>query len=123
MTISKSVAPLALLLLAACDASPEPQNVTKIKIDNSAYVDRLRALSPQYRDLAIRRAIQDSGNSCRRIEISVERGTYENLSMWAARCEGGREWGVFVAPSGDVQVRSCGHLAQLGLPTCDLPQS
>jgi hypothetical protein len=108
-----------LALLAGCgDGGDAPRNVTSIEVGEGAYVERLRELSPQYRDLALRRAIQDAGKSCRRIEGSAEQGSYENLSMWTARCEGGDQWAIFIAPTGDVQVRDCAQAEQLGLPPC-----
>jgi len=110
---------LILVSLAACDGGggSAPQNVTSIK-PRSPYVEQLRSLSPQNRDLALRRAIQDSGQSCKRITSSQEAGTYKNMSIWTAHCEGGRDWAIFIAPNGDVQVRSCKHVEQLGLPAC-----
>lgn len=110
----------AMLLLApiACDDGDAPvRNVTSIKAE-SAYVQRLRDLSEQNRDLALRRAIQDAGQRCPRIESSEETGVYKNMASWTARCEGGGAWAIFIAPNGDVQVRSCGHVEQLGLPAC-----
>lgn len=112
---------LVLLGLAACDGGgggeSAQRNVTSIKA-GSAYVDKLRALSPQNRDLALRRAIQDSGESCKRITSSQETGTHKNMTTWTAQCQGGRDWAIFIAPNGDAQVRSCQHVEQLGLPAC-----
>lgn len=117
--MSRMMCALIVLGLAACDdgGGSAPRKVTSIK-PQSAYVDQLRALSPQNRDLALRRAIQDSGQSCKRITSSEETGGYENMATWTARCEGGRDWAVFIAPNGDAQVRSCNHVEQLGLPAC-----
>lgn len=122
MTLKRAATFAALLLaLGACDSGSEPQNVTKIKVaEDNAYLQRLRGLSPLYRNLALRRAIQDSGHSCRRIEGSAEQEHYKNMSMWTARCEGGRDWAVFIAPNADVQVRSCDQMEQLSLPVCRL---
>ena len=112
---------LVFLSLPSCgeggDDGGAPSKVTSIKAQ-SVYVEKLRALSPQNRDLALRRAIQDSGQSCKRIASSQETGTYKNMATWTARCEGGRDWAVFIAPNGDAQVRSCKHVQQLGLPAC-----
>lgn len=110
---------LMLLTVSACgDGSDTPQqNVTSIK-PKSAYVEKLRGLSQQNRDLALRRAIQDARESCKRITTSEETGTYENMATWTAHCEGGRDWAIFIAPNGDAQVRSCQHVEQLGLPAC-----
>jgi hypothetical protein len=110
---------LAALTLAACDGGNEPRKVKKITVgNNSADIQRLRGLSARDRNLTLRRAIQDAGQKCRRVESSGEVGAYENLSMWQARCDKNLDWAIFIAPIGDVQVRSCSHLARLGLPTC-----
>lgn len=121
----------AVLALAGCDNGAPPQNVKKIVVGDSANVNKLRTLSQQNRDLALRRAIQDDGQQCKRIQSSREIGDYKGMSMWTARCEGilgeggiGKvkrdlDWAIFIAPTGDVQVRSCSHVAQLGLPACD----
>ena len=111
---------LLMLALVACDSGNEaPQNVRKIEVvGDTPYLDRLRALSQQDRDLALRRAVQDSGQSCRRVLGSEESGVYENMTVFTLRCEGGRDWAVFIAPAVDVQVRSCAHVAELGLPAC-----
>ena len=108
-----------LLVLAACDGGGDsgPTKVKSIKA-GSGHVEKLRSLSPQYRDLALRRAIQDSGESCKRITSSEETGTYKNMTTWTAHCEGGRDWAIFIGPNGDVQVRSCKDVEELGLPSC-----
>ena len=121
--MNKIVCALALVSLPACDGGSgggAPQNVPSIK-PQSAYVEQLRALSPQNRDLALRRAVQDSGQSCKRITSSQETGAYKNMASWTARCEGGRDWAIFIAPNGEAQVRSCRHMEQLGLPGCGKP--
>jgi hypothetical protein len=112
------IALAGLLMLTACDGGGEPTKVKKIEVGDSGYLDRLRGLSQQNRDLALRRAVQDSGQSCPRVEGSQETGTYENLTTFTVRCEGDRNWAVFIAPTGDIQVRSCAHVEQLGLPAC-----
>ena len=108
-----------LLILAACDGGggSAPQNVTSIKIA-TPYADKLRSLSQQNRDLALRRAVQDAGETCKRITSSNEGGTYKNMTIWNAYCEGGKDYAIFIAPNGDVQVRGCGDVAELGLPAC-----
>lgn len=109
----------ALLLLAGCD-QPQPSNVTSIAAESS-YLERLRALSPLNQGLALRRAIHDSGQACKRVESSAEQGSYKNMSMWTASCQGGTQWAIFIAPNGDVQVRDCADAAQLKLPVCSPP--
>lgn len=109
----------AALLLSGCDGGGEPRNVTRTKVGDSGYLERLRGLDPLQRNLTLRRAIQDSRQRCRRIEGSAETGTYENMAVWTVRCDETTDWAVFIAPSGDAQVRSCVHVEQLGLPACN----
>lgn len=106
------------LTLAACD-NGEPRSVKKITVGDNGDIQRLRALNARDRSLTLRRAIQDAGQKCRRVESSGEVGTYKNLSMWQARCDKNLDWAIFIAPTGDVQVRYCNQLGQLGLPTCE----
>ena len=114
---------LPLLALAACGSeNQQPSNVTKISVGDSAYVKELRALDDTNRTLTLRRAVIDSGNSCNRSRSSSEIGKYENMIVFNLNCERS-EWAVFVAPTGDVQVRSCTHARQLGLPGCGTEDS
>ena len=103
---------------AACGGEAEQaREVTKVKA-SSPMVDQLRGLSEMNRGLALRRAIQDSGKRCKRVEGAGFQQDYQNLSMWTARCSDTGEWALFIAPNGDVQVRDCDNAAQLGLPAC-----
>jgi hypothetical protein len=107
----------ALPALAACDDGAPPAKRRSIVAANP-YQEKLVALSELNRSLALRRAVQDSGEACKRIDRSGYQGMYKSLHMWTARCSEGGDWGVFIAPNGNVQVRSCEHLKQLGLPEC-----
>lgn len=110
----------SLLLLAGCDGGP-PTNTRSIKVNQTnPFHDRLSALSELNRSLALRRAVQDSGESCRKIERSAFQGDYQALKMWTASCASGRDYAVFIAPNGDVQVRKCADAKTLGLPECRL---
>lgn len=119
----KHVAPLTLaLLLAACGDGGEGNGTAKVKsiqIADAGFVKQLRALDDTQRTLALRRAVIDSGSACHRSRDSKEIGKYENLTVFNLRCERS-SWAVFVAPTGDVQVRSCAHAQQLGLPGCEV---
>lgn len=106
-----------LAALTGCDGGSEPANVTKVQ-PRSAYVEKLKALSEMNRGLALRRAIQDTGGACKKVDRSGFQENYKNLSMWTARCSGGKDWAVFIAPNGDVQVRDCAEAATLKLPAC-----
>jgi hypothetical protein len=107
----------ALLALAACDGGGPPTKTRSI-IPANPFQEKLAGLSEVNRSLALRRAVQDTGETCKRIEASGYQGMYKSLHMWTARCSEGRDWGLFIAPNGDVQVRSCEHLKSLGLPEC-----
>lgn len=113
-------AALALIALAGCDAGTEPSApVRPIKVTGDQdYQAQLKALSPTNRDLALRRAIQDTGNQCKRIDGAVQAGTFKVFETWTVRCSDSGDWMVFVAATGDVQVRACRETAELQLPAC-----
>ena len=85
---------------------------------STEYVDRLKSLSEMNRGLALRRAVQDSGGTCKSVDASGYPEDYKNLSLWTARCSDGYDWAGFFAPNGDVQVRDCAEAAALELPAC-----
>lgn len=108
-----------MLALTACDGGGEPAATTNIEVTGSTpYVEQLKALSDPNRGLALRRAIQDSGERCKKVETSGYQQDYRNLSMWTARCSDSGDWALFIAPNGDVQVRDCDDAASLELPAC-----
>jgi hypothetical protein len=104
-----------MLMLAGCDGGGTTKT-TAVSPSNQ-YVEKLKALSEANRGLALRRAIQDAGQRCKRVESSGYQENYKNMSVWTARCSDG-EWSLFIAPNGDVQVRSCKDVKTLGLPPC-----
>lgn len=112
---------VALTLLAGCGggtpkSEQAPTGTTSIK-PASPFVDRLRTLDEFDRGLALRRAIQDSGASCKKVDRSGYQEDYKNLSMWVVRCPD-KDWALFIAPDGAVQVRPCADAEQLKLPAC-----
>lgn len=110
---------IVLLGLAACGSEGStPPAKTKTITGTTQYIDKLKALSEMNRGLALRRAIQDSGNACKRVETSGFQQDYENLSMWTVRCSDTKDWALFIAPNADVQVRKCAEMQQLKLPEC-----
>lgn len=109
---------LLALALFGCDGGGGEPNRTQSVKASSPFVERLRSLDDLNRGLALRRAIQDSGSACKRVEASGFQQDYKNMSMWTARCSDRREWALFIAPNGDVQVRQCKDAAQLSLPAC-----
>jgi hypothetical protein len=106
------------LVIAGCDGGGDAARETTKVRPASAYVDKLKGLSEMNRGLALRRAIQDSGSTCKKVDASGYQQDYQNLSMWTARCSDGGDWAVFIAPNGDVQVRACKDSATLKLPEC-----
>jgi hypothetical protein len=80
--------------------------------------DGLKTLNPLYRFLGLRRAMVDSGQRCKKVVRGRYQQEYQNMAMWTAHCTDTGDWAVFIAPSGDVQVRRCGNLKSLGLPLC-----
>ncbi len=110
---------LALLLtaLTGCDDGGQQAATTTMK-PSSEYVDKLKGLSELNRGLALRRAIQDTGGTCKKVDEGRFQQDYQNLSMWVARCSDGNDWAIFIAPNGDVQVRDCKHAETLSLPAC-----
>jgi len=118
---SRCVPALGLLLaLVACDGGGDTsqQQVTRITgPKENPYHQRLLQLNETDRKLALRRAVQDDGGTCRQIKDSAYQQQHEGMAMWIARCSSG-DWAVYVAPSGVVQVRACRQAAELGLPEC-----
>jgi outer membrane murein-binding lipoprotein Lpp len=112
---------MATLLLAGCGQSggDEPTKVQSIKVDTAnPYQQQLEKLSDVNRGLALRRAVQDSGQRCKRANASAFQGEYKSLKMWTLRCSDTGDWALFLAPNGDVQARACKDTTQLGLPPC-----
>lgn len=100
----------------------EPRKAKAITIRNKHHED-LTALPENLRRIGLMRAIRDTGNRCPlRVESGAYQGEHEGLAMWTARCDDNRQWAVFIAPNGDLQVRNCADMEQLGLPRCrELP--
>jgi hypothetical protein len=117
---------LMLAALGGCDGGAgngaDGRQTVTIK-PSSEYVDKLKALSELNRGLALRRAVQDEGHRCKRVERSGYQEDYKNLSMWTLRCTDTGDWAVFIAPNGDVQSRKCADLAELKLPVCRMDET
>ena len=115
----RSAALIAVLLTAACGdgSAPPPKAPKASRPEDNPYHQKLLALRPVDRMLALRRAIQDDGGSCNKVTRSEYQQEYKGMSMWIAYCSSGL-WGVYLAPSGDVQARACKDAAATGLPAC-----
>jgi hypothetical protein len=111
---------LALAALAACGSGESEPTRTKSIAPSNPHVEQLKGLSEFNRGMGLRRAVLETRQRCKKVDWSGYQEDYKNLSMWAVDCSDG-DYAVFIAPSGDVQVRQCRHLGQLGLPECKFP--
>jgi hypothetical protein len=112
-----------ILMLGACDGgSGNGGGETKKVVAANPFVDQLKGLSPLNQGLALRRAIQDSKQRCKKVDQSGYQQDYKNMSMWVARCSDSGDWALFIAPNADVQVRSCKDVKTLDLPECRSPE-
>jgi hypothetical protein len=119
------LAAATLVALAGCGDGGRQEATdatTKINVSNPFH-EQMQGLSPLNRALALKRAIQDSGQRCTRMLGSAYVGQYERMHVWTGRCQQpDRDWAVFIAANGDVQVRNCEDVASLGLPACKEPE-
>lgn len=128
--LATTVAAVLVAALAACDGGGSSSSgnaakapAQKMRIRNKWHED-LVALPDHLRRIGLIRAIRETGNRCpKRVEPNpVYQGEYRGMALWTARCDDNRQWAIFVAPSGDVQVRNCEQMGQLDLPACrELP--
>lgn len=95
--------------------------LAEIKAPPNAFSERLAKLSDVQRNAALRRAILDSGQYCKRVDWSARQQEHKNLVMWVARCAPGGDKAVYIGPDGSVQVRPCADSASLKLPACRVP--
>ena len=105
-------------LLGACDqgaAPPAPKTVIKVQSEDQKQLARANELD---RSIALKRAIQDAGSSCKRVTATGFVIDYKNMAMWQASCDDGRDWAIFIAANGAIQVRPCADLKELALPEC-----
>ena len=114
MRLTLSITALAFLA-SGCDQSSPPAPKPQIKVQ-SAEQKRMHQLNEMDRAITLKRAIYDSGFTCKRIERSGYVQDHGNLSMWTAHCADKRDWAIFVGPYSRVLVRPCKYLAQLKLP-------
>ena len=109
-----------LAALSGCDGASDTsqQPTTKIVVaKDNVWQKKMLAANETNRMLALRRAVQDDGGSCNRISTSRYQQDYQGMAMWVAYCSSGPQ-AVYLAPSGEVQVRPCKDAAALSLPEC-----
>jgi hypothetical protein len=111
---------VAAVLLAGCGEERETRQqpaTQKIAVRGEAQ-EQLHQLDDLNRAIGLKRAIYASGSRCQRVTRSGFVQPYNNLDMWMASCDDGRDWAVFVGPDGSAQVRPCNDMQQLKLPAC-----
>ena len=106
------------LAVAACGGPAEEQRNAAPTDVQSEGQRALHQLNDVNRAIGLKRAIHASGYQCQRIDRSAFVQKYGTLEMWAAACNDGRGWGLFVGRDESVQVRSCEDLVSLKLPPC-----
>ena len=122
--IRRAVVLLGFAALAGCggDRTVESANGAEpdIRIANR-YHDDLMALTPGNQRLAMMRAIRSNGYRCQRVDNAGYQEEYRNMKMWVATCGGAeqRNFAVYLAANGDVQVRNCADAGTLSLPRCN----
>lgn len=109
-------------LLGACqEDAPPPAKPVEIVVRSEAQKG-LSAASHLNRAIALKRAIMESGSSCKRVATTGFVGTYKNMDYWTASCidqfDRARDWAIFVGADDSVQVRLCKDTAAVGLPAC-----
>ena len=116
------IAIAVFVLAAGCDQSQPTQPKQPIVVRGEEQ-DQLHKLDEMNRAIGLKRAIYASGYRCKRITKSGYVQEHQNLSMWTATCDDGKDWAIFVGPDGSAQVRPCKDLAELGLPACVIKPS
>ena len=116
-------APLAAaaLLLAACGDAEEAAPAQPMTVANP-YHDALLRANELTRYATIRAAVARNRQPCDRVLRAAHGGPFTNLQYWTVRCAspsgGGYRYGLFLAPDGQTQVRSCQSMPALKLPAC-----
>lgn len=118
----KSLPVLACAALLQGCGEPAPTEDAPVTVRSEAQ-NRMFDLSPVNRDIALKRAIRASGLRCERVTRSGYVADYENLMMWTASCDDGRDWAIFIGADDSAQVRNCVDVAEQGLPPCEITRA
>lgn len=110
-------------LLGACDKeAPSPAKPAETIRVRSEAQKQLSVASDLNRAIALKRAILESGSSCKRVATTGFVGTYKNMDYWTASCvdafDRARDWAIFIGADDSVQVRLCDDTKAVGLPAC-----
>ena len=121
MNLSRPIALVAATALVSCSQSSgneaNQQTIYHVQTEEQAQLHRLDAINLA---IALKRAIQDSGFTCHRVDKEGFVGQYKNLDIWTVHCSEGRDWAIFAGPDGSAQVRDCVDVAKFGLPKCEI---
>jgi hypothetical protein len=114
---------LAIAGLGACQKeAPAPAQPDKVIRVRSEGQKALFAASELNRAIALKRAIMESGSSCKRVATTGFVGVYKNMDYWTASCvdtsDRTRDWAVFIGADDSAQVRLCEDTKAVGLPGC-----
>ena len=112
---------LARTMMVTASIMAATPALAEFKAPPNPFSDRLAQLNELQRNAALRRAVLDSGQYCKRVEWSARQQQHKNLVMWVARCNPGGDKAVYIGPDGSVQVRPCADSATLKLPACRVP--
>jgi hypothetical protein len=124
MTMQRTILSLTAFaaLLGACGTHEAPAPKPKTIHVRSEGQKQLFAATELNRAIAMKRAIMESGSSCKRVTTTGFVGTYKNMDYWTATCVDGskrpRDWAVFIGADDSAQVRLCEDTKAVGLPAC-----
>ena len=104
-------------LMAGCGPSAPEAKRAPIKVQGDEQ-RQMAAANDMNRAIALKRAIYDAGSACKRVTKTGFVTDYKNMAMWQAACDDGRDWAIFIAANGAIQVRPCADLKELKLPEC-----
>jgi hypothetical protein len=125
MTMRKTTLSLLAVagLLGACqkEAPPPAKPDKQIRVRSEGQKALFEATELN-RAIALKRAIMETGSSCKRVATTGFVGTYKNMDYWTATCvdasDRSRDWAIFIGADDSAQVRLCSDTAAVGLPAC-----
>ena len=96
----------AALLLAGCGGGDETPraNATAPAASGRNYQAAVLALNPRQLNGVLLRAVLDVDQPCQGVKEIARQPDADGYLRWATRCEGGADWLVSIAPSGDAKV-------------------
>ena len=92
------------LVLAGCDGTTPPGNVTSDPVAAGEYKKKIDALATRQRDAVMLRAVRDAGHDCQHVVGSAYQGLQFDMPSWVARCSDGRDWLVMLGQDGKAYV-------------------